>query len=846
MLTTTLKGLAAHKLRLLTTAIAVMLGVAFMSGTLVLTDTLGATFDDLFADANDGTDAYVRADAAFESGGRAVRDRLDAGLLATVASVDGVDAATGRIQGYAQLVDADGDPVGDPMLGAPTYGENWVTDAGLNPWTIVDGTAPVADDEVVINRAAAEIAGVAVGDTATVLVRGGPRQVTVAGTATFAGADSMAGATTVFFTDTAAQALVTEPGRYDGIAVRSGDLDEAALAAAIDATLPDGVEVITGSALTEESQTEIHNDLQFINTFLLVFAVIALLVGAFIIFNTFSITVAQRSRELAVLRAIGASRRQVMVSVLLEAVIVGLLAAAAGLAAGIGVAGLLKSLLAGFGVELPDGGVVVSTGSMVTSLAVGVVITLVAAIVPARKASRIPPVAAMRDVAIDTSAGSRTRIGIGAVIAGLGAIVLASGLSGAGEQPLALVGGGAVLVFLGVAVLGPVIARPVSRILGAPLPVVRGVPGLLAKENAARSPKRTAATASALMIGVGLVGFITIVAASTKASIDEAVTGGVTAEYVVQSGTFGFGGLDPSLAEQLHGLPEVDAVSGVRFETAMIDGTVRDLIGFDSAGLGQVVDFRLTEGSLGELGPDGLVVILDTAEAEGWGVGTVVPVTFADGARQDLTIRAIHDNNEIGASIFTDTAVVEPHSSNPFDMQVFISVADDVAPDRAHAALTGVTDQYPNAELQDRAEFAAAQSAQIDPILGLVYALLGLAVLIAVLGIANTLALSIFERTRELGLLRSIGMTRAQVRSTVRWESVIIALLGTGLGLVIGIGFGWAVVDALASEGITKLVIPAAPLAVITALAALAGTGAAILPARRAARLDVLEALQAS
>lgn len=848
MLRTTLKGLIAHKVRLLTTALAVVLGVAFMAGTLVLTDTLGQQFDSLAVDTNAGTDAYVRNEAAFGDSTTLVRDKVDAGLVDTVASVDGVEAAAGRIEGWAQILDADGEPLGGGANQAPSMGGNWIDVDQLNPYELVEGAAPAAEGEVVIDRGTATEADLGVGDRTSVLTAQGPEPVTVTGIATFGEADSMLGMSTVLFTDDSAQRLVGEAGRYDGIAVVATDgIDPDALVSRLEQVLPDGVETLSGEALTEEARDQVGESLGFFNAFMMTFAVIALFVGAFIISNTFSIIVAQRTRELAVLRAIGASRRQVLTSVVVESVVVGMLASLVGLVAGVGVAAALRSMFESMGIDVPDGSMVIESGSMVTAFAVGAVITVLSAVLPARRASRIAPIAALRDTAIDDSAGSRGRIVGGTLATAAGAAVLAAGLAGASETPVALVGAGAAIVFLGVATLGPVLARPASRVLGTPVRWIRGTSGLLARENAARSPKRTAATASALMIGVGLVGFITVMGSSVKASIDDAISGGLAADHVVVTGSGGqlTGGFDTSLAERIAELPEIDAVTGLRVTPALFDGDATELASLDTTTVDRTFDLDLIGGSFADLGADGLAVADGYADEQGWELGTTVPLTLADGAERELVVRAVYASGGFSDQL-VDHSAVAAAGGTPLDSELFVTTADGFTDDQAREAVEAAIAGVANAEVQSRAEYSDDRAAQIDTLLGLGYALLALAVVIGVLGIANTLALSIVERTRELGLLRAIGMTRAQVRSTVRWESVIIALFGTALGLTVGIAFGWAVVTALAEEGITTLVIPVSSLAVAALLAVAAGVGAALLPARRAARLDVLTALRSS
>ena len=842
MFHTTLKNLAARRLRLLTTGLAVLLGVAFMAGTLVLTDTMGATFDRLFATVNAGTDAYVRGEAAFSSSHGDQRPRLDAALVDTVTRVDGVAAAAGSISAYAEVLDEAGNPVGDGSMGPPTLGGSWIAHPALNPFRLAEGRAPGADGEVVLDRGTARKGDLTVGDTTTVLTKAGPQPVTVVGIAVFGDADSPGGSSYAFFTERAAQRLLAETGKVDAIRVlAAGGLGQEELARRIEQVAPAGVEVLTGAEITAEDQDSLQEQLSFFNTFLLTFALVALFVGSFIIYNTFSILVAQRGREMALLRALGASRRQVLGSVLVEAAVVGVLAAAAGLAAGVGVAGLLKALFSGLGIDIPAGGVVVRTDTVVLSLVAGIGVSVASAFFPARKAARVTPVAAMRDVAVEDAARSRLRVVAGGAVAALGAAAMASGLfSGAG---VGSVGAGAALVFLGVAMLGPVVARPVSRALGSPLPRLRGIAGTLARENAMRNPKRTSATAAALMIGVALVGSITVLASSTKASIDVSIDRAFTGDYVLESGAMGTGGFSPELARRLNDRPEVGAAVGMRVAQAEVDGSPTMVLGVDPATLAEVFDIGVTEGALRDLGPDQIGVLDDEAEKKGLRVGDTVPVRFAASGRQQLTVAAVYTNKDVAGSYLLGLAAYEANVADQFDAKVFVTTAPGVDDAAARAAVTEVAAGYGQVEVQDRTQFKANQAGHIDQMLNLVYVLLALAVFIALLGIANTLALSIFERTRELGLLRAVGMTREQVRSTVRWEAVVIALLGTSVGLAIGLIFGWALVEALEPEGINTLAVPGGQLATVVVVAGLAGVAAAVVPARRASRLDVLDAI---
>ncbi|HEX3089734.1 MAG TPA: FtsX-like permease family protein [Ilumatobacteraceae bacterium] len=836
----TLRELAAKKLRLLTTAIAVMLGVAFMAGTLVLTSTISKTFDGLFTDGYAGTDAYVRATSQLDAEFGAQRPRLDASIVDSISQVDGVAAAEGKVSGYAQLVDAAGKPVGDPGQGAPTFGETWMTVADLNPYRIAEGHAPTGPDEIVIDRHSATTGHVRVGDVTTVLTKQGAQPFTVAGIATFGDADSMGGASAVLFDAPTAEALVAEPGKVDAVAVVAAPgVSEQQVSDSIAKVIPTGTEVLTGAQITAETQSDVKDELSFFNTFLMAFAIIALFVGAFIIFNTFSIIVAQRQKEMALLRALGASNRQVTRSVLIEATAVGLISSIAGVAAGVGVAKLLKSLLDAFGFDIPAGPVVVQAGMIITCLVVGTIITVASALIPARRAGRIPPIAAMREVAVDHAGTSRKRmiVGSGILVAGIASLI--AGLNGGTIQ---LVGLGAAVMFIAVAVLAPVLARPTARLIGWPMAKFGGVSGNLGRENAMRTPKRTASTAAALMIGVALVGFIMTFAASAKASINGAVDRDFHGDYVLDTGTFGIGGVSHNLAADLATRPEFSAVTSTRFAAASIDGSVTELNSFDSATLTSIFDIQPQQGDITTLGADGIAVEDSTAEEHGWTLGSSIPVTFAEGST-NLTVKAIYGDDTWAGSAFVDHAVFNSFGIDPLDAKIYVRDADTTDAATARATLEEAATTYPSVEVMDHAEFKASKAGDIDTLLNLIYALLGLAIVIALIGITNTLALSIFERTRELGLLRAIGMTRSQLRATVRWESMIIALFGTALGLSIGLFFGWSMVHALADKGFGVFVVPATSLAVVAVIAAIAGVVAALLPARRAARLDVLGAI---
>jgi putative ABC transport system permease protein len=847
MLSTALRNLWSHKLRLMSTALSITLGVAFMAGTLVLTATITRTFDNLFANVYRGTDAVVRAHAAFEGpqGTGTQRGRVDAALIPKLLAVNGVANADGAIFGYARLIGKNGNALGNPASGAPTLGINWSNNRALNQFRLVEGSAPQRDTDVVIDRKSARDGHLGVGDITTVLVKGPPQRVRISGIARFGSADSPGGASVVAFRTAVAQRLVAEPGKFDAInLVARPGVSQAELVRRLSAALPAGTEAVTGKEITAETQSQIRKSLSFFSTFLLIFAVVAVLVGGFMMFNTFSITVAQRTRENGLLRALGASRRQILVSVLVEAVAVGIIASALGILAGVAVAVGLKNLLIAVGIDVPAQGLVVTTSTVVISLCVGIGVTVMSALSPARKAARVPPIAAMQLGAAGSSGyGSRQRIYVGAAVLLLGVAALMIGLFGGYSQATGTVGVGALFVFFGVSILGRTVSLPLSRWIGAPLPRLRGITGELARENAMRNPKRTAASASALMIGVGLVGFITIFVASATASINSRVDRAFTGDIVLDSGAGLTGGFDPVLAQKLGALPELAAVGGLRQGLAQVDGSAVVVQAGDPGKIFSIVKVDAREGSPAALDAGAIGVYSTVAKDKHWTIGSLVPVRFAETGLQRLRVAVIYGDNTAAGNYFLGLAAYDANFGNHFDSKVLVKKNAQVSSADALAAVKRVTAAYPGTSVLDRAQFKAEQAKPFNQLLALVYALLGLAIIIALLGIGNTLTLSIAERTREVGLLRAVGMTRSQLRSIIRWEAVLIALQGTLLGLVISVFFGWSFVRSLDDLGITVFRLPVTSLLILVVLAAFAGAAAAVLPSRRAAKLDVLRAV---
>jgi putative ABC transport system permease protein len=844
---TTLKSIGAHKRRLLATCSAVVLGVAFLSGTLVLGDTMRSGFGDMFSAANAGTDAIVRSRTEVGSNDISERGLLGADVVDKVAAVRGVAAAVPEIYGIGQIVGADGDAIGGN--GPPTQAGNWITNPDINPWKIADGRPPEAPGEVVIDKASADKGHLAVGDRTTIRTPQ-PVDVTVVGIARFGSAESAGPSTyAAFTTDYARRVLLPESaaaaGQVSDVLVHAeAGVSQTALVDRLEPVIPHGAEALTGAQLTDEQQQNLESDfLGFFEAFLLVFAGIALVVATFSIYNTFSILVAQRTRDSALLRALGASRRQVLTSTIVEALVVGVLAAAIGVAVGIGLASGLNALSQSAGFSVASTALLVEPSSLVIAALVGVVVTLIASVAPAIRSSRVAPLAALRDVAVDRSGGSFVRGVVGLLIAAAGAIATIAGTSGDGSLPLT--GAGALFVVVGVVLLGPVVARPVAGTIGGPLALRRGLSGTLARRNAMRNPRRTAGTASALMVGVAVVTLFTVVASSLKASINDTVDQQFAGDLVIAQSDFSGAGISPELTPAVARLPQVAVATGVANAPIAIDGKDYAATAVDPREFGRVLDLTASQGSLDRLGDRQVALYKDYAKDHGLNLGDTVPVSFADGATDKLTVGAIYDKDQLVGNVVLPKAAWEPHSAaRASDVVLLVKLADGVTTAQGEAAIQPVADRYGAPDVQDRAEYVDSVGSQVDQMLTVIYVLLVMAIIIALMGIANTLSLSIHERTRELGLLRAVGQTRRQLRSMVRGEALVVALFGTVGGLGLGTFLGWAMVKAIeASQGLGSFAVPTGQLAVVVAIGALVGVVAAVRPARRAAKLDVLRAI---
>ena len=839
----TLRGLMARKLRLALTALAIVLGVTFVTGTLVLGDTLNRTFDNLVGTAYQHVSFQVRGKAAFNNDTSAAaavdstadRKPVPESVLTAVRRVPGVSFAFGSVGGYAQFLTRDDNAIGGG--GGSTLGFAFDPNAQLSPYRLVAGRGPTSPDDVVMDKATATKHGFAIGDRVLINLPNRAQTFTITGLVTFGSADNLAGLTLAGFDPATAQGLFDLRGYYNTISVlASAGADTVKVQRAIAAVLPAGVEVVSGQTVASELSSAINNELGFISTALLIFAFIALIVGAFTIYNTFSITVGQRTRELALLRVVGASRRQLFRSVLAEAALTGLTASLIGLGLGVVAALGLKALLKAFGIVLPSAPLVFEARTAVVAILVGVGVTMVSAIVPARRAVRIAPVAALVEQREDETSRVRRLTLVRAVILAIVAIVLIA--VGLGKASLALVGFGGLALLISTTLFTPLLARPLSSALGRPLVRTLGVPGRLGRENSMRNPRRTAQTAAALMVGLSLVSTIAVLGASLSASAKNEVDSAINADYIVT----GKGGFSKSV------VPAVSRVPGVATSTVVYQGqfevgnSLVNLVAATPRGLASTVSLHLTAGrGAAAMAAGQLLVDSHTASSDHIHVGSVVPVRFAQTGSTTMTVGGIYKSNPLLGDYVTGDQFFLSHFDNPLPTAVLLSSAPG-----AHGVFSAVNDAltpYANVGVKTRAQFEASQQATVNQLLGLIYVLLALAILIALIGIVNTLMLSVFERTHEIGLLRAVGMKRRQVRAMIRSESIIVGLLGGVIGIVRGTVVGAALAYALRNNGVTTVSIPVADLIGFVILSGLLGLAAATWPARRAANLDVLAAI---
>ena len=840
MLRVTLQGVRGHVLRFVLTAASVMLGVAFVAGTFVLTDSLQSTFDKILDNSTAGTDVVVRGakvnSGLTETGD--LRTPLPLSLANEVGRVDGVRGAYPALEGSAVLVGRDGTAVRNG--GAPGLGFDYRADDPALP--LVRGHGPTGADQVAVESSTLAKSGLHLGDRTRLVVAGTVQPVTVVGEVSFEG--GAAGATIVVVDHDAAVRWFAPDGTVQNITVQADDgVSQAALRQKVAAVLPQGTEAITGEAYSAEQRSNLAEGLGFLNTFLLVFAAVSLFVGAFIIANTFSMLVAQRTRELALLRAVGASRRQVVRVVIGEAVVVGVVGGVLGLLAGIGLAAGLQALVGSFGLKI-SGGLPVHGRTVLASLLVGVVVTTASAVLPAVRAGRIAPVAAMRDDVAMPERGLRRRAVIGTLVLAAGAVVMAlAAVSMDGSDAAKVLGLGAAVTFIGMVVCAPVLSRPVVRVLASPLLAISRTIGRLARDNSLRNPRRTATTAISLMIGLALVSAFSVLASSTKSSVDALVDDQVTADFVLSGGTSPF---PVAIADQAARLPGVQAVVDSGIVPVRIGDSTTSAAAVTGAGIQQVVDLDVLAGDLSSLDDGRLAVSRSYAEAHSVGVGDSLTATVGVLPGTTLTVGAVYDDSQaIGTQLLVPRPLYAKAVPKVYQTAyaAYVKTAPGADPEQVRTELTQLVKPQLVISVQDREQFKDAQSGQIDQLLGIIYVLLALSVVIAALGIVNTLALSVFERTREIGLLRAVGMTRGQLRRTIVSESVLTALFGAVLGTALGLTLGVLLQRVLEEQGLHSLSVPWGQVVATFVLAGLVGVVAALMPAWRATRLDVIKAV---
>ncbi|MEU9022454.1 FtsX-like permease family protein [Actinomadura sp. NPDC048394] len=824
----TRRNLAAHKIRLVLTAVAVILGVAFVAGTLIFTDSMNKQFDDLFSRVGKNVAVDVRAKKVVggDDDGQAAQP-VPASVLTALKGVDGVKNPQGNVNGYAAVVGRDGKIVGSGGQGPPQLGTNWNT---IGSFDLKSGRAPHGPAEVIIDAETAKKGRLAIGDTVGVVSSGAAQRMRIVG---LIDTGNLMGASVTAFDTPTAQKLLLKPGYYSDIEMSSSGPSETQLRDRVAKVLPDGVEAVTGTKMRDENKSDVAQIMGFFRTFLLVFALISIFVGAFIIFNTFSMLVAQRTRELALLRAIGAARPQVTRAVIGEAVAVGFVGSTLGLAAGAGLAALLQGQMGDAG----SGGLTFTATPVIWSYVVGIVVTVVSAYFPARRAAKIPPVAAMRDDVALPQRTLRIRVALGSLLTLVGAGLIAAGLAGNGGNPAVPVGAGAFAVFIGVAMLAPVISVPVVKVLGWPFARLMGAPGRLARQNALRNPRRTAATAAALMIGLALITTVNVLGATMRASIDQQVDAQFGADYLVQATG---GDITPDATQKIKAAPGVESASPTYEGTAKLAGDRGTYMSGDVGVIAKAARLKMVSGGTA-IGANGLMVNESTAKDKGWHVGSTVPALFPDGKTEQLKVTGIFAKSDlIGGRIVAEQVYLR-HTVRPSVDAVLVNAAKTDAATKT--SIESALKAYPNLKVSDQSSLKKDARKQVDGFVTFLSILLAMSVIIAAVGVVNTLALSVIERTREIGLLRAIGISRRQLRRMIRIESIVIAVFGAVLGMGIGVAFGAALQNALKGQGLGVLAVPYGTLGVYLVVAAVIGVLAALWPAWRAGRMDVLKAI---
>ncbi|MFI1397359.1 ABC transporter permease [Streptomyces sp. NPDC020681] len=845
MFRTALRNVLAHKARLLMTVLAVMLGVAFVSGTLIFTDTLGNAYRKQSAKSYDNVAVAVTTYADQNDADEAI----DTKTLEKIRALDGVAEATGRVSGFAGVADQDGKLIGN---GWSNTGANYAPgkDGKDAAYTFTDGSGPVKDSQIALDKDTADKGKYRVGDTVRVATNGPVKEYELTGVFTTEDGAVNAGGSLVLFDTSVAQQLYLQPGYYKDVTITAASgANDRQILNAVEPLLPKNANAQTGKQLADDQAKEIESGLSSLNTMLLAFAAIALFVGVFLIANTFTMLVAQRTKELALLRAVGASRRQVKRSVILEAMVVGAVASVVGFALGLGLATGLRSLMGTFGAKVPGGPLIISPTAIAAALGVGILITVLAAWLPARRAAKIPPVAAMGSAHLPASTKTlvvRNTIGSIVTLAGLAAI--AGGAAVGKSDGRMMIGAGAFLTLIGIIVLIPLLSRPVIALARPLLVRVFGVSGNLAGRNAVRNPRRTGATASALAIGLTLVTGLTVIGVTLGQAIDKMTTDNIRADYMV---TMASGGaLDKSALTALEKAKGVAAVSPQQSASVMINDSYESASAVTPGDVEQVFDLKTVSGSMATLGQGQIAVAEKTAEKKGWKTGDKLPAKFGDfseGGKADtktLTIGAVYKDNEFLEPIVLSTSLVAPYETKPYIPEVWVKM-DGGATAANEQALVDALGDNPAMSVMDRQDIRNMFGGMINTMLNIMYGLLAMALLIAVLGVVNTLAMSVFERQQEIGMLRAIGLDRRRVKRMIRLEAVVISLFGAVIGVALGSFLAWAVGETIRSSIPNyALVMPWERIGIFLLLAGVVGVLAALWPARSAARLNMLTAIK--
>ncbi|MEU8524630.1 MULTISPECIES: ABC transporter permease [Streptomyces] len=843
MFRTALRNVLAHKARLLMTVLAVMLGVAFVSGTLVFTDTLSNAFRSQSAKSYDDVAVAVSLRPDPEEAQKT--PGLSQQVVDEIGKLDGVESATGRVDGFAGVADKNGKLIG---AGWSNKGTNFAPgkDGKDAAYDFTDGAGPTEAGQVALDKETADKGGYKVGDPVRVATNGPVQEFTLSGVFTTEDGAVNAGGSLILFDTPVAQKLYVKPGWYSDVTVAAAPgADDDRLLDEVLKVVPKTATAQTGQALADQQAKDIESGLGALNQVLLGFAAIALFVGVFLISNTFTMLVAQRTKELALMRAVGASRRQITRSVLIEAFLVGLVASVIGYGIGIGLAVGLRSGMSAFGMKVPDGPLVLGATPVVAALAVGVIITMLAAYLPGRRAAKIPPVAAMSSVhAVATTKSLVLRNSIGGAITAVGALLIFAGASKGSDMGRMLVGGGAFLALVGVIILIPLLSRPVIALV-KPLLKAFGVAGKLAGQNAVRNPRRTGATASALAIGLTLVTGLSVLGATVGTALDKATVDQVSADYMITMANGAGPGLDKSALTALRAAPGVTAVSPQQSGYFEIKGEFRSASGVTPGDVEKVLNLKTVTGDLGSLAEGRIAVAEPTAEKQGWKVGDTLPVVYGDKKKATLTVGAVFEESAFTSPFLLDSKILDAHEQKPFIPQVFVRTDGGESPAN-EAALVKALGDNPAMTVMDKQDIRDAFGGPINMLLNIMYGLLAMALIIAVLGVVNTLAMSVFERQQEIGMLRAIGLDRRRVKRMVRLEAVVISVFGAVVGIGLGSFLGWAVGETFKSSlpGYA-LVLPWDRIGIFLVLAGLVGVLAALWPARSAARLNMLSAIKA-